>query len=512
MKRCGTCQRVFDGDEAFCPFDASPLSDWETDDPYVGRLIAGRYRVLRELGGGGMGVVYAAEQAPMARPVALKFLKGDRASDSRSVERFRQEARAISALRSPHVVALYDFGQDEDGALYLAMELLEGQTLRQRLKSRGRMSLEEAAPIWDQIARGLSEAHTRGLLHRDIKPANIFLGRSADYDQFVKLLDFGVAASLEPKERGITDTGELPGTAGYLAPERILGEQVDARADVYALGVVMYETLTCRRPHEPSTNSSYEVLRSHLDDDPLPLDEVVPDISLPEPVVALLWRCLAKSPDMRPDDAAAFRTELLRALDVSGNANWSYDTGLAAPTLDTRDSAGLRGGPLDVEDTPPVPAATLGWRAALAAVLMLGLGFGAGWWGRGEPAPGVAKPLPVADKPVPHKRAAGPSPVLSPEPDAVAPAAAVAEPPPNEAEPPAAPTDVARETSVASTTRDVGPDVAQPQPVKAAARKAGPRRTSKRAGKAARSGRKPAAKKPSDDDRHKLIDGILKPK
>jgi len=435
-KRCETCERIFDGDETFCPFDATALVAWEPDDPMVGRVIADRYRILRPLGAGGMGVVYVAEQAPIGRRVAVKLLKDSRVDNPRAVERFKQEAQVIAGLKSPHTVTLFEFGQTQDGALFLIMELLEGLTLGQLLQKRGRLSLEEVAPLMDQVARGLSEAHAAGLVHRDIKPDNIFLSRSTDYTQFVKLLDFGVAASLEAASASddarLTKSGELPGTPGYLAPERITGDPFDTRSDIYALGVTMYESLTGRMPYRHS--GSWDVLVAHLNDDPMPLEEACPGLVLPDAVVGFLWRCMAKMPDSRPRDALEFRRELMQAMAVSDAARWSYDSGLVVPAATTTDRGAMalaatvatgpeldapaEPAPKDTPSTENAPRRGTGLRVVLVGVVMLLVG---GSFAVGRMSGPAASPDARSSAPVGAAPSAGARPDASATPDTAEP-------------------------------------------------------------------------------------------
>jgi len=276
------------------------------------RTLAGRYRLGARIGAGGMGVVYRAEQLPIGRPVAVKLLRAERYYHPTAAQRFEREAQALSRLSSPHLVTLYDFGRTDEGELYLVMEFLEGRTLRARLEADGPIDLEDAVAILDQVGRGLAVAHSAGVVHRDLKPDNILLTSSADYDPLAKVLDFGLATQASDDAPHLTGSGELPGTLAYLAPERITGETTDARVDVYALGVMMYEMLTGRLPlwhRRPA-----DLLEAQLHQEPPPLSEVAPGLVVPTSVEAFLWRCLAKAPALRPRDGADFRLQLADAV------------------------------------------------------------------------------------------------------------------------------------------------------------------------------------------------------
>jgi serine/threonine-protein kinase len=264
-----------------------------------GRCLGGRYRVGELLATGGMGEVWAARDLLLDRPVAVKVLGGALAGDGRAAERLRREARAAGRLDHPNIARVLDLGE-QDGRPYLVMELLEGESLAARIDRAGPMTPAEAARVVAAVADALQAAHAAGVVHRDVKPGNVFLTTAGE----VKVLDFGIAAAAG--EADLT-TGLLLGTAAYLAPERALGQPATPAADVYSLGVVLYELLAGRRPFE--AGSDIELAMAHMNAPPAPLGLVAP--STPPFLVTACEQALAKDPAARPPSAAAF-ARLLR--------------------------------------------------------------------------------------------------------------------------------------------------------------------------------------------------------
>jgi eukaryotic-like serine/threonine-protein kinase len=268
-----------------------------------GTLFAGRYRILAELGRGGMGVVYRAEDTRLKRPVALKFLSEDLSARPEARDRFLREAQAAAALDNPHVCTVYEAGEHE-GRSYIAMAFIEGHSLKERI-AQGPLTLDEALTISRQVAEGLAEAHARRVVHRDIKPANIMLagGRQA------KITDFGLARVEGSGET--TRTGGVVGTLAYMSPEQAQGLQTDQRTDIWSLGCVIYEMLTGHAPFSPSRGQAdlYAVLHG----DPRPITAFTPDV--PPRLVAIVDRCLEKDPRRRYQDAASL-FEDLKATDL----------------------------------------------------------------------------------------------------------------------------------------------------------------------------------------------------
>jgi eukaryotic-like serine/threonine-protein kinase len=269
--------------------------------PLTGRQVS-HYRVAEFLGGGGMGVVYRAEDSRLGRMVALKFLAPELGRDPIAKARFLNEARAASALEHPNVCTVLDMGETEEGLLFLAMPLYTGESLESRL-ARGPLPVNEALDIATQVARGLAKAHQSGIVHRDVKPANLFLTE----DGVVKVLDFGIAKLIG--ESVLTRAGSLLGTPFYMAPEQTRGQEVDARADVWSLGAVLYQMLTGRCPFAGGSDAA--VVYAVLHRDPEPLAHLRPEV--PPEIARIVARMLEKEPERRYADAGEALAELRRA-------------------------------------------------------------------------------------------------------------------------------------------------------------------------------------------------------
>jgi serine/threonine protein kinase len=209
--------------------------------------VIGTYKVLRKLGEGGMGAVYLAEHSLLGRRAAIKVLQPELSRNQDIVQRFFNEARAATAIADPGIVQIFDFGYHTDGSAYIVMELLEGEPLANRLKYKGRISVDELFPIAMHVAEAVVAIHAAGVVHRDLKPANIYLTHDEEGGERAKILDFGIAR-VEWEEMRITNMGAPLGTPGYMSPEQESGGEVDARSDVYAIGAVLYECLVGEPP------------------------------------------------------------------------------------------------------------------------------------------------------------------------------------------------------------------------------------------------------------------------
>lgn len=280
----------------------------DAGDALVGTTLAG-YHIELKLGTGATGVVFRACRLGDSRCVALKVLHDNLGSISALKRRFEREARVLAKLDHPNIVEITDFGVSDEGHTYIAMELLEGRTLEQAL-DEAPLAPRRALEIVREVVRGLAFAHERHVVHRDLKPANVFL--CSPGQERVKLLDFGLAKILShddvAEDGTLTRRGRIVGTPAYMAPEQITGTGLDVRADIYAVGILLYELLADRRPFLSERRS--ELLRAHLLQPPPPLEEVRPGLSVDPALEAVIMRCLAKAPEARYAHAG----ELLDAL------------------------------------------------------------------------------------------------------------------------------------------------------------------------------------------------------
>jgi serine/threonine-protein kinase len=280
----------------------------------IGRTLNHRYLVEDKIGEGGFGAVFRGKQIATGREVALKILHPHNVSDETIVARFRREAEACSKLRDPHTVTTYDFDETPDGILYLAMELLRGQSLHQLQKSQGgRLPAVRVLRIMEQVASSLAEAHAQGIVHRDMKPENVFIENRAGADH-VKVLDFGIAkiVSDERPVPALTAVGQTLGTLEFMSPEQLRGQQLDGRSDLYALGMMAYEMLAGRLPFHASRNP-IDIINFHMKQPPPAPSQLAPDAGIRPEVDAVVLKMVQKDRDQRFDDAQALRAEIARA-------------------------------------------------------------------------------------------------------------------------------------------------------------------------------------------------------
>jgi eukaryotic-like serine/threonine-protein kinase len=286
-------------------------------DPLIGKVIAARYRIEIKIASGGFGSIFRALDLESGRDVAIKLLHPKLTKDPAVIARFRREGDALARLRDPHTVTAYDIGEAKDGALYIAMELLEGQSLYTTFKELGPQPWRRVVAIARQVCSSLAEAHGLGIVHRDLKPANIHLEQRGDHHDYVKVLDFGIAKIVEGTpdldSSDLTHAGQMIGTFDYMPPEQMVGGECTAQSDIFTLGVVMYEMITGERPFGdmPTAASMLAALFSKI---PAPMStraESPPELDL------IVARCLARKPADRFPDVG----ELSAALDhVLGGA------------------------------------------------------------------------------------------------------------------------------------------------------------------------------------------------
>jgi serine/threonine-protein kinase len=287
-----------------------------TDGFEQGQVIAGRYRVLRRLGAGGMADVYLAEDSTLGRRVAVKVLLKRYAGDESFVERFRREAQAAARINHPNIVNIYDWGP-VDGTYYIVMEYVEGETLKDHIRREGRYNPGEAVRIALELLAGVQVAHDAHIVHRDIKSQNILIDRAGT----VKVTDFGIAKADDSQ---MTEAGSILGTAQYLAPEQAKGEPVDERSDLYSVGVVFYEMLTGALPFRG--DSAVTVALKHVNERPTEPAELVP--GLPYSLNQIVLKALAKDPDQRYRTAAEFSADLVAARSGGPLLAAAYDSSL----------------------------------------------------------------------------------------------------------------------------------------------------------------------------------------
>jgi serine/threonine protein kinase len=298
---CPQCRALFRGRFARCPRDGAALQA-AVLDPLVGHTFADRYVVEDLLGEGGMGRVYRARHLRMSRRFAIKVLFGDQSASTKMVQRFTHEAEAASRLQHPNLVGVVDFGETDEGLLYLAMDYAAGPDLGLLIHRSGPMPGDRVLAIAAQLCDGLAHAHGRGLVHRDFKPDNIII-ESGEQGDVARICDFGIAVLREndrPTSDRLTTDGLVVGTPHYMAPEQSVGDEVDPRTDLFALGVILYEMIAGVLPFE---GSPAEVARLHLNVPAPPVARRVPGLAVDPLIEALSMRLMAKRPDDRPQSA-----------------------------------------------------------------------------------------------------------------------------------------------------------------------------------------------------------------
>jgi len=313
---CPKCQKRLDDGPNFCPACGEDLRGLTPASntlagPWSGAIIDGRYRLTEKLGEGGMGSVYKVEHVRMGKVLALKVLRPDIAVDKKIKQRFQQEARVVSKLSHPNTIQVFDFGELEDGSLYIAMEYISGRDLAWLLRAHGSVPERRATSIAAQVLASLGEAHEQNIIHRDIKPANVMLVKRKDGEDLVKVLDFGIAKLTEDEQRKhITGVADFLGTPAYMSPEQAKGEPLDARSDLYSVGAMLFELVTGRGPFMGP--SPLSIVTQHMTEDPPRFDDIAPDKYLSGALEQVVRKALAKRREDRFASADQMRAALER--------------------------------------------------------------------------------------------------------------------------------------------------------------------------------------------------------
>jgi Tfp pilus assembly protein PilF/predicted Ser/Thr protein kinase len=329
-------------------------------DELIGRTIAsGRYEIVQLLGEGGMGAVYQARQVAMDRMVALKLIQPELVRSPAAAARFQREMKLTARIEHPNTIRVYDFGETE-GQLFLTMELLRGRTLASVLAQSGRLDLPRIVRIATQVCRALQAAHSEGVVHRDLKPDNVMLLEQYGERDVVKVLDFGIAKSLDERDPGVTTVGAVLGTPAYMSAEQAMGRPVDQRSDLYSLGVMLYEMASGRVPFTAPALTA--LLVAHATEAPPPLAQVAPGVHLG--LVAVIDELLRKDPEARPQTAKAVeqRLEALQGGVMAGPLPGSHAPVAISPTMPV---------------VPPVKSGSRGIWLALLVIVLVGGGVAA---------------------------------------------------------------------------------------------------------------------------------------
>ncbi len=360
---CEACGHANEEHARFCAGCGALLpAPQDAADPLIGQIIGGRYRITRVLGEGGMGIVYEGEQqmGSTVRKVAVKTLHAHLSKDPSVLARFHRECGTVAQLEHPNTIKFYDFGSTADGTLYIAMEFVKGSPLNEVIEQGGAVAPERVVKVMKQICGALDEAHNLGIVHRDLKPENVILTVRAGEQDFVKVLDFGIAARSESadaqKEQKLTQQGMVLGTPPYMSPEQFTGKALDARSDIYSLGVMSYEMLTGRLPFDADT--PWQWATQHMTAQPLPFEASPSSTSVPPEMRKAILRALSKEREARHETAKAFYA------DLSGGGGLTVEAPPAAAGGGSESTAAMAavpdfghgGAPPPMAQMQPVPA------------------------------------------------------------------------------------------------------------------------------------------------------------
>jgi serine/threonine-protein kinase len=401
--KCESCDHENVEGARFCAKcgAAIPVHVIGQTDPLIGQVIGGRFHITGVLGEGGMGIVYSGEQqlGTTVRKVAVKTLHAHLSKDTSIMTRFHREVGTVAQLEHPNTIKVYDFGSTADGTLYIAMEFVSGQSLADVILKEGAMPPERVTHIMRQICGALDEAHIKGIIHRDLKPENIVLTNRAGETDFVKVLDFGIAARTESadaqKEQKLTQQGMVLGTPPYMSPEQFTGKQLDARSDVYSLGVMAYEMATGHLPFDAET--PWEWATQHMTANPKPFEVTASGHAIPDVLKKAILRSLSKDRTQRQDSARQFFDEL------SGGARMTVEAGV----LSNPGTAALGYQPTAAMPQVPASGANVGYGATALQPQMVAPMMGAPVAAATAPVMGAAVPAPPPT--TSGKKAGGPS-------------------------------------------------------------------------------------------------------
>jgi predicted Ser/Thr protein kinase len=366
MSTCPKCATSYPANVRFCTRDGAVLEDEApAEAQHLGKVIAGKYRLDAYLSRGGMGSVYRATHLMLEKQVALKVIKPELVGSSEFVRRFQREARAATSLNHPNIVGVYDLGQADDGTLYIAMEFIDGPSLKDAIRNGGPMEPARIGRLMQQILSALGLAHRHHIVHRDLKPQNIMLATNRDGNEIAKLVDFGIAKTFDDRTQ-LTATGFAIGTPQYMAPEQASGTEVDGRSDLYSLGIILYEMLVAEVPfNDPSTPA---ILVKHLTEIPLRPSQRRTDLSVHRGLEDVAVRCLEKDPSKRFQTAEEVSEAVAAvtadssavagasALPMGGALASMASTRTATPVVPAVGSAAAAAVPAPVVAIPPTPA------------------------------------------------------------------------------------------------------------------------------------------------------------
>lgn len=384
VKACPKCDHVNPVAHEFCEECGASLPTDSGDgiDPMLGKMISGRYKIEELIGQGAMGRVYRALQKPIDRPIAVKILHQHLMEDRRVSRRFEREAQAASRFNHPNSINIIDFGQTEDGSLFLAMEYITGEDLAAAIRREAPLPPPRIVNIATQVLNALQLAHTNKIIHRDLKPENIMLEELPGHRDFVKVCDFGIAkiqqnTESQNRESALTMFGMICGTPYYMSPEQAKGEELDGRTDLYSMGVILYEMFTGEVPFRGTT--PVEVIARHLTDPPAPISTAYPHLHIPRSLEKVVMRALSKNRDERFPDAQSMSQALETALKevefqqdllhIVKEAETSPPIVVGKPFVEigrTENNPAFMPHPSQAPSTPPVATAQAGPRQVTA--------------------------------------------------------------------------------------------------------------------------------------------------